>query len=153
VSYARSRDRELSLILEMSVKGGQALALRHQRSDLGILVHVPKRNIWLCKATQPTYKESRCPLTSYSQQYLLTSILPMDSRMQGQANSLHHQPSIELPTAKKTKYLIWGMSLNNRMGEFIAGNNRFGSKGTIRCMKCQTRKGKVYIPSRIQLMG
>ena len=28
--------------------------------------------------------------------------------------------------------------------DFIIGNNRFGSKGTVRCRKCQRRKGKVF---------
>jgi hypothetical protein len=30
--------------------------------------------------------------------------------------------------------------------EVAKGNNKYGSKGTVRCEKCQKRKGKVNIP-------
>lgn len=55
----------------------------------------------------------------------------MSSRWHGQDALLRRPPSIEFPPAKKP-----------RGPELIRGNNRFGSKGTNRCQKCQQRKGK-----------
>jgi hypothetical protein len=61
-------------------------------------------------------------------------------------NNVHRQPSLELRSPKKSKYLTIDLQkLITRMGDFVPGNNRFGSKGTIRCQKCQQRKGKVSL--------
>jgi hypothetical protein len=70
--------------------------------------------------------------------------LAMENIPQNQTEALHLRPSMELPSAKKPKHMMCEKRTTLKTTEIIQGNNRYGSKGTIRCRKCQQRKGKVF---------
>jgi len=73
------------------------------------------------------------------------TVLDLPQRNRGITISI--QTTISHPFANRPVWFRRALSFDHNPLEnqpIVKGNNRYGAKGTIRCLACQRRKGKVH---------